>query len=46
MEYLWRRIIWRMQALQEGDLSERARRRAEELERCRPLGPRPQEDGG
>ena len=30
-EYLWRRIIWRLQALQEGDLSERARRRAEEL---------------
>jgi hypothetical protein len=30
-EYLWRRIIWRMQALEEGGLSERARRRAEEL---------------
>ena len=30
-EYLWRRIIWRMQALEEGDLSDRARRRAEEL---------------
>jgi hypothetical protein len=30
-EYLWRRIIWRMQAVEEGDLSERALRRAEEL---------------
>ena len=30
-DYLWRRIIWRMQAREEGDLSERARRRAEEL---------------
>ena len=29
--YLIRRIAWRMQALAEGDLSERARRRAEEL---------------
>lgn len=29
--YLIRRIIWRMQANAEGDLSERARRRAEEL---------------
>ncbi|HUT62118.1 MAG TPA: DUF2924 domain-containing protein [Phycisphaerae bacterium] len=28
---LWKRIIWRMQANQEGGLSERARRRAEEL---------------
>jgi hypothetical protein len=27
-EYLWRRIIWRLQAIEEGDLSERARRRA------------------
>jgi hypothetical protein len=30
-DFLWKRIIWRMQALAEGDLSERARRRAEEL---------------
>jgi len=29
--YLVRRIAWRLQALAEGDLSERARRRAEEL---------------
>jgi hypothetical protein len=29
--WLIRRIIWRLQALAEGDLSERARRRAEEL---------------
>jgi hypothetical protein len=29
--YLIRRIAWRLQALAEGDLSERARRRAEEL---------------
>jgi integrase len=30
-EYLRKRIAWRIQALAEGDLSERARRRAEEL---------------
>ena len=30
-DFLWKRIIWRMQAVDEGDLSERARRRAEEL---------------
>src|ERR1035437_6709955 len=29
--WLMRRIAWRLQALAEGDLSERARRRAEEL---------------
>ena len=29
--WLIKRIVWRMQALAEGDLSERARRRAEEL---------------
>ena len=29
--WLIRRIAWRLQALAEGDLSERARRRAEEL---------------
>jgi hypothetical protein len=31
--YLFRRIAWRLQALAEGDLSERARRRARELAR-------------
>ena len=30
-DFLWKRIAWRMQALEEGDLSERARRRAAEL---------------
>jgi len=30
-QLLWKRIIWRMQANEEGGLSERARRRAEEL---------------
>ncbi len=30
-DFLWKRIAWRLQALAEGDLSERARRRAEEL---------------
>ena len=30
-EFLIKRIIWRMQAMAEGDLSERARRRADEL---------------
>lgn len=30
-DFLWKRIIWRMQAKAQGDLSERARRRAEEL---------------
>jgi len=29
--FLIKRIVWRLQALAEGDLSERARRRAEEL---------------
>src|SRR5471030_933516 len=29
--WLTRRIVWRLQALEEGDLSERARRRADEL---------------
>jgi hypothetical protein len=48
--YLIRRIAWRLQALAEGDLSERARRRAEELANDaevrvtppRPFGPRPE----
>src|ERR1700675_1716018 len=30
-QFLFRRIAWRLQALAEGDLSERARRRADEL---------------
>ncbi len=43
-DWLVKRVIWRMQALAEGDLSERARQRAAELAndadlRCRP--PRP-----
>jgi len=32
-EHLIKRVAWRMQALAEGDLSERARRRAEDLAR-------------
>jgi hypothetical protein len=32
-DFLFKRIVWRMQALAEGDLSERARRRAAELAR-------------
>ena len=30
-DFLWKRIAWRMQAVEEGDLSERAKRRAAEL---------------
>ena len=30
-EYLWKRIIWRMQAQAEGDISEAARQRAREM---------------
>ncbi len=32
-QFLFRRIAWRIQAIKEGDLSERARRQAEELAR-------------
>ena len=32
-DWLWKRIAWRMQANAEGDLTERARRRAAELAR-------------
>jgi len=39
--WLVKRIIWRLQALAEGDLSERARRRAEELARDADLRLRP-----
>ena len=41
-EHLFRRIAWRLQALAEGDLSERARRRAREIARdadLRTVGP-------
>lgn len=37
-QYLFRWIVWRLQALAEGDLSERARRRAQELARDADLG--------
>jgi len=40
-QYLFRRIAWRLQALAEGDLSERARRRAAELARDADLRTRP-----
>ena len=40
-QYLFRRIAWRLQALAEGDLSERARRRAQELARDADLRSRP-----
>ena len=43
-QWLVRRIVWRMQALEEGDLSERARRRARELANdadVRTVPPRP-----
>lgn len=33
-EHLFRRIAWRLQALAEGDLSERARERAREIARA------------
>lgn len=32
-DWLFKRIAWRLQALAEGDLTERARRRAQELAR-------------
>ena len=40
-QFLVKRIIWRLQALEEGDLSERARRRAAELARDADLRIRP-----
>ena len=40
-QYLFRRIAWRIQALAEGGLSDRARRRAEELARDADLRSRP-----
>ncbi len=39
-QYLVKRIVWRMQALREGGLSERARRRALELADDAALRPR------
>jgi len=39
--FLVKRIVWRMQAAAEGDLSERARRRAEEIARDMDLRVRP-----
>ncbi len=39
--HLWKRIAWRLQALEEGDLSERARRRAQELARDADIRIRP-----
>lgn len=52
-QYLIKRIAWRLQAMQEGDLSERARRRAKELAndadlRIRPplVPPSPGSNGG
>jgi len=41
-DFLWKRIAWRLQALAEGGLSERARRRAEELADDADLRIRPQ----
>ena len=35
-QFLFRRIAWRIQALAEGSLSERARRQRGNRERCRP----------
>lgn len=40
-DWLIKRIIWRMQAISEGDLTERARRRAEELANDADLRSRP-----
>ncbi len=39
--FLWKRIAWRLQALEEGDLSERARRRAQEIARDADIRIRP-----
>jgi hypothetical protein len=40
--FLWRKIAWRLQVRAEGDLSERARRRAAELARDADLKVRPE----
>lgn len=39
--FLWKRIAWRLQVKAEGDISERARRRAEELAREEDIRVRP-----
>ncbi|QYK49111.1 MAG: DUF2924 domain-containing protein [Phycisphaeraceae bacterium] len=43
-QWLFRRIAWRIQALAEGDLSERARQRARELARDADIRVRPPKD--
>lgn len=43
-DWLWKRVAWRIQALEEGDLSERARRRAAELARDADVRVRPPRD--
>ena len=45
-DWLVKRIVWRMQALAEGDLSERARRRAAELANDADLRRRPPKETG
>jgi hypothetical protein len=44
-QWLFRRVAWRIQSLAEGDLSERARRRAAELARDVDVRVRPPSDG-
>ena len=44
-QWLFRRVAWRIQSLAEGDLSERARRRAVELARDVDVRVRPPSDG-
>lgn len=45
-QWLLRRVAWRLQALAEGDLSDRARRRAAELARDADIRLRPPADNG
>ena len=45
-QWLLRRVAWRIQALEEGDLSKRARRRARELARDADIRLRPPADRG
>lgn len=45
-QWLFRRVAWRIQALAEGDLSERARRRAAELARDEDVRVRPPTERG
>jgi len=44
-QWLFRRVAWRIQAMAEGDLSERARERARELARDADLRVKPPKDG-